>query len=89
MVYGFFAINHFYIKRFGQTAKMYKCYANIKVIIANAIVFVLAFLLKQQFYLSNYFLIGIYCLFASLIYIYLIYVFKIFNQDDLHVLFGR
>jgi len=89
MVYGFFAINYFYVKRFGQSAKMYKCYANIKVIIANAIVFVLAFLLKQQFYLSNYFLIGIYCFFASIIYIYLIYVFKIFNQDDLHALFGR
>ena len=89
MVFGFFAINYFYSKRFGQSVKMYRCYANIKVIMAIAIVLVFSFLLKQWLSLTSYLVIGVFCFFASLIYISLVYVLKIFTQEDLHALFGQ
>lgn len=87
-IYGFFAIQYYYRKRFGQKLKMYEFFKNKKVILWNIIFFIFGFSFIKIFTINNFLFLGIFLLVFIILYLLVIWKTKMISRKDIKLLFG-
>ena len=87
-IYGFFAIQYYYRKRFGQKLKMYEFFKNKKVILWNIIFFIFGFSFIKIFTINNFLFLGIFLLVFIILYLLVIWKTKMISIKFIKLLFG-
>ena len=88
MVYSFLASHYYYKKRFNKELKVYKIFADTKVIISSLIFFAIGFIFANLLNLNNYIIILLLGLILFIFYFGAIWKLRIITRTDIELLLG-